>query len=113
VRANNLSASCTGLALNMPPRRRHHHPTKQQKRQKVSGLASHVPYEFRFAAVNELGIGPWSDPSPACQTPVFAGNLPKNQALLNMDQWLLRLGQVLRHAGLADPSHARAKATNR
>ena len=59
----------------------------------VTGLASSTPYEFRFCAVNELGCGPWSKSCAAVATPLLGRNLPKSQALLTLDQWLLRMGQ--------------------
>ena len=60
----------------------------------VSGLSSGVPVEFRFAAVNELGTGPWSEPSKAIQTKNLSANYaPANDALLNIDEFTLRMAQ--------------------
>ena len=42
----------------------------------VTGLASGVPYEFRFAAVNEEGTGPWSEPSPPIACSQLGQNVP-------------------------------------
>lgn len=71
----------------------------------VTGLSSGIPYEFRycglasffaissfvgsrFAAVNELGVGPWSEPSTAVACPQLGDNDPLNKSLLNMTQYL-------------------------
>ena len=59
----------------------------------VTGLASSTPYEFRFCAVNELGSGPWSEPSAAVATTLLGANYPKSQALLTLDQWNVRFMQ--------------------
>jgi len=59
----------------------------------IAGLSSSTAYEFRFCAVNELGSGPWSEPSVAVQCPQMGDNAAPFTALLNIDQWMLRLGQ--------------------
>ena len=59
----------------------------------VTGLASSTPFEFRFCAVNELGSGPWSEPSAAVATTLLGANYPKSQALLTLDQWHVRFMQ--------------------
>jgi hypothetical protein len=43
--------------------------------------------------VNELGVGPWSDSSPAVVGTQLGDNVPEHSALLSMDQWILREAQ--------------------
>mmetsp|Transcript_40488 Transcript_40488/g.52140 ORF Transcript_40488/g.52140 Transcript_40488/m.52140 type:complete len:552 (+) Transcript_40488:118-1773(+) len=56
----------------------------------ITALPSSIPHEFRVAAVNELGVGPWSDSSAAVVGTQLGDNVPPHGALLSMDQWLLR-----------------------
>jgi len=53
----------------------------------VTGLASGVPYEFRFAAVNEEGTGPWSEPSPPIACSQLGKNVPLHRVLLDLDDF--------------------------
>lgn len=48
----------------------------------VTGLSSGVAYEFRVAAVNSLGQGPWSERSEPVCMPRIAGNDPESRVLL-------------------------------
>lgn len=48
----------------------------------VTGLSSGVAYEFRVAAVNCLGQGPWSERSEPVCMPRMAGNDPEGRVLL-------------------------------
>lgn len=48
----------------------------------VTGLSSGVAYEFRVAAINELGQGRWSERSEAIRMPRMVGNDPEDRVLL-------------------------------
>ena len=50
----------------------------------VTGLSSGVAYEFRVAAVNCLGQGPWSERSEPVCMPRMAGNDPETRVLLGV-----------------------------
>lgn len=59
----------------------------------ITELPSSIPHEFRVAAVNELGVGPWSDSCSAVVGSQLGKNIPEHSALLSMNQWTLREAQ--------------------
>lgn len=75
----------------------------------ATGLSSGIAYEFRVAAVNALGQGPWSERSEPVHMPRIAGNDPEYGVLLGAASIKLvrerELEEVRRRAEerLADP----------
>lgn len=59
----------------------------------ITELPSSIPHEFRVAAVNELGVGPWSDSCAAVVGTQLGSNVPEHKGLLSMEQWTMREAQ--------------------
>lgn len=54
----------------------------------VSGLSAEVPFQFRIAAINDVGVGEWSEPTApiAIANPPRAPQLPSLVHLRSLDQ---------------------------
>lgn len=64
----------------------------------VGGLSSGIAYEFRVAAVNTFGQGPWSERSEAIRMPYMVGNDPEDRVLLGAASIKLVRNRELREA---------------